>query len=125
MKGETKKITCIICPTGCEIEVKTEREKVVEVVGNACPEGREYAMQEVISPKRIIMSVVKCKNCDIPTVSVKTRDPVGENRIEEVMSEISRIEIEAPVEIGDVIRQNIGETGTKLVATRKASKLRD
>lgn len=125
MKEETKKITCIICPTGCEIRVRTKGDEIVEVSGNACPEGEKYATQEVKSPERVLMSVVKCKNCDIPTVSVKTRDPVRKNKIEEVMTEISEIEIEAPVKIGDVIRQDIGKTGTDLVATRNASKIRN
>lgn len=125
MNEETKEITCIICPKGCKIEVKTEDSNVVEVIGNACPEGREYAIQEIISPSRIIMSVIKCKNCDIPTVSVKTSDPVPKNKIQEVMDDISKIEVEAPIEIGDIIYENVGKTETDLIATRNASKLRD
>ena len=41
-----RKLTCIICPLGCELRVETEDKKVISVSGNTCPRGKVYAENE-------------------------------------------------------------------------------
>ncbi|KUK16965.1 MULTISPECIES: DUF1667 domain-containing protein [Thermococcus] len=117
------KITCIVCPLGCEIEVKMEGDKIVEITGFTCPKGKEYAIQEVTAPKRIVMSVIKVKNGDFPTVSVKTDRPVLKKLIPKIMKELAKIEVEAPVELGQVIVENIANSGANIVATRPVKRI--
>ncbi len=114
------KLTCIICPLGCDIEVIMEGDKIVRVTGCTCPRGEEYAVQEVTAPKRVVMSVVKVKGGMFPTVSVKTDKPVPKELIPEIMKELASVEVEAPVHIGQVIIENILGTGANIVATRPA-----
>lgn len=54
------RFTCIVCPLGCSIEVEVENGEVKEVRGGyKCPRGgMEWAVQEVISPKRVVMTVI-------------------------------------------------------------------
>jgi len=40
------------------IEVEVENGKVKDVRGCTCPRGKEWAVQEVTNPKRVVMSVV-------------------------------------------------------------------
>ncbi|MCD6104997.1 MAG: DUF1667 domain-containing protein [Thermosipho sp. (in: Bacteria)] len=116
-----RKMTCIVCPLGCELEVTiNENGKVVSVTGNTCPQGKEYAIQEVTAPKRVVMSVIHVKNSIFPTVSVKTSKPVLKSKIPEVMKEISDITLDAPVEIGQVIVKNVAGTDADIVSTRPA-----
>ncbi|USS41548.1 DUF1667 domain-containing protein [Thermococcus aggregans] len=117
------KLTCIICPLGCEIEVKMKGDKIIEITGFSCPRGKDYAIQEVTTPKRVVMSVIKVKNGDFPTVSVKTDRPVPKELIPAIMKELAKIEVEAPVEIGQVIIENVASSGANIVATRPAKRV--
>ena len=123
MGREVKRITCIVCPNGCEIEVVLESGRVVEVRGAGCRRGVEYAIEEATSPKRIVMSVVKCIDGDLPTVSVKTSRPVPKARIWDVMKVLSEVEARAPVEVGQVLVRNVLGLGIDIVATRRCRKV--
>ncbi len=114
------RLTCIICPLGCTIEVTMEGDKIVGITGYTCPKGKEYAIQEITAPKRIVMSVVKVKGGIFPTVSVKTDKPVPKELIPKIMKKLVDVEVEAPVHIGQIIVKNILDTGANIVATRPA-----
>ena len=43
---ETKKLTCIVCPMGCPLEVTLEGGNILSVTGNTCPRGEKYAREE-------------------------------------------------------------------------------
>lgn len=111
------KLTCIVCPLGCYIEAEVDGENV-RVQGCRCPRGKEWARQEIIEPKRTIMSVVRVKNGKYPVVSVKTDAPVPKEKVEELMHYIAQMEVSAPVKIGEVLVENILGVGANLVATR-------
>ncbi|NJE42584.1 DUF1667 domain-containing protein [Thermococcus sp. GR6] len=114
---KTYRFTCIVCPLGCALEVEVENGKIGEVKGYTCPRGKEWAIEEVTNPKRVVMSVIKVRNGALPTVSVKTAEPVPKKKIPELMEFLSKLEVEAPVEIGQVMTE---WEGIKIVATRGA-----
>jgi len=111
------RFTCIVCPLSCAIEVEVENGKVKEVRGCTCPRGEEWAIGEVTNPKRIIMSVVPVEGGALPTVSVKTVEPVPKEKIPELMKFLAKIKLKAPVEVGQVVAE---WQGIKIVATRGA-----
>ncbi|MDV3103249.1 DUF1667 domain-containing protein [Thermococcus waiotapuensis] len=113
----TYRFTCIVCPLGCAIEVDLKEGKVLGVRGHTCPRGKEWAIQEVMNPKRVVMSVVPVEGGALPTVSIKTAEPVPKERIPELMKFLARIKLKAPVKIGDVVAE---WEGIKIVATRGA-----
>ena len=127
MSGEVEKIrvTCIVCPIGCTIEIIKRGGKVVEVRGYGCPRGREYAIQEAVKPMRVVMSVVLVEGGDLPTVSVKTDRPVPKELIPAIMKELSRVRVKAPVSIGQVILENVAGSGANIIATRPVARLSD
>jgi len=110
-------ITCVICPEGCRISVKKSGLEY-SITGNKCPRGKEYALNELVMPRRILTTSVKVLNGKLPLASVKTTGPIDRAVILEKMNMISRIAVEAPVEIGDVLIDDIDGEGTSLVATR-------
>ncbi len=116
------KVTCIICPIGCEITVTIKDGEVISVEGAKCLRGRKYAITEVREPKRVVISVIKCVGGDPPTVSVKTSGPVPKDRIWDVMRLLARTEVKAPVEVGDVIIKDVLGLGVDIVATRSCRK---
>jgi len=114
------RLTCIVCPLGCTVEVTMEGDRITGVKGFTCPRGEEYAIQEIREPKRVVMSVVKVKGGTFPTVTVKSDRPVPKELIPKIMRELAKVEVEAPVHVGQVIVENVLGTGANIVATRAA-----
>jgi len=117
---KTEEVTCIMCPRGCKVQVDIEDDEIRDVRGYACPNGEEYAIEEIKCPNRTVMSVVRCEDCRMPTVTVKTENPVPKDKIDEVMEDISDIKVSPPVEIGEIIKENVAGTGVDVIVTRPA-----
>lgn len=115
-----KKFVCIQCPRGCHLEVDTE---TLKVTGNSCPRGEAYGRNEVTHPVRTLTSTVRIKGSDIPRCSVRTSSPIPKEKMFEVMRELDKVELEAPVEIGDVVIKNVLGTGSDIIVTKKMSKV--
>ena len=114
---ETRNLTCIGCPMGCALTVTMDGENIT-VAGNTCPVGEKYAKKEVTNPTRVVTSSVRVNGADIARVSVKTASDIPKNKIFDCMAEIMKIEVNAPVSIGDVIIENCAGTGVSVVATK-------
>ncbi len=112
-------LVCAVCPASCTMRVVV-RGGVVEVTGNRCPRGVEYARQEIEAPTRYVISVVRVVGGDLPTVSVKTRRPVPKDCIWLVMEKLKDVVLTAPVNIGDVVLRDV--CGTDVVATRRVAR---
>lgn len=117
-----KQITCIICPNGCELSVEWENQSIKNISGALCKRGKEYATQEIQNPKRTIASLVKVTNGEIPLVSVRTTKAVPKEKIFDVMKEIKKLEINAPVKINQVIVENILGLDSDIIATKFVEK---
>lgn len=117
---ETKNLTCINCPLGCQITVKLDGGNVVEVSGNTCKKGEDYAVKEVTNPTRIITSsvIVEGGTGLNSQVSVKTENDIPKDKISDVMNALKGVSVKAPVKIGDVILENVADTGVNIIATR-------
>lgn len=116
---ETKNLTCIGCPLGCNIQVEMANGEITHVSGNTCKRGDIYARKEVTHPTRIVTSTVRVENGNIPMVSVKTKSDIPKEKIMDIMRSIKEIRVQAPVHVGDVIMENIGNTGVDLIATKE------
>lgn len=110
-----RQLTCIICPRGCALEA-TVQDGQVTVTGNACDRGREYAVNECLHPVRTVTSIVKITNRENTMVSVKTETPVAKESMAAVVSALRKLSVAAPVQVGDVIAENI--CGSRIVATK-------
>ena len=116
--SKTSMLTCIMCPTGCRLQVTCNQGEVCEVKGHACPRGETYARQEVQTPQRTVISVVRCSQGRFPTVSVKTAQPVPKAAVPAVMQALRDVQVNAPVAVGDVIVSNVCNLEVDVVATR-------
>jgi CxxC motif-containing protein len=115
---EVKELTCIGCPLGCALTVKTEGGSVVSVSGNTCKRGDDYARKEMTDPRRIVTSTVRVKGGILPVVSVKTEVDIPKNLIKKCLEELKGVEVTAPVYIGDVVLKDAAGTGISVVATK-------
>ena len=108
-------LTCIICPRGCTLNVEINGDDIT-VTGAACKNGEKYAVEECTRPTRTVTSIVRVANRPDTMVSVKTEAPVPKEEIFTVMEKIRAASVNAPVNIGDVIIDDI--FGTKIIATK-------
>lgn len=114
-----KEFICIQCPRGCHLSID---EDSLAVEGNFCPRGALYAKNELTDPKRVVTSTVKVHHSDIPMCSVRTREAVSKKEIFSIIKEIGKIELEAPVHVGDVIIANVCNTKVDVIATKEMKK---
>ena len=113
-------ITCIACPLGCAMKVALESGKILDVQGATCKRGEAYAETESLSPKRMVTSTVTLTGSPLRRLPIKTEEPVPKDMVMEVARALSGVEIEAPVSIGDIVVENICNTGVNMIATRHA-----
>ena len=120
---KNRELTCICCPLGCALEVTLEGKEVKNVKGNSCNRGAEYAVKECTNPTRIVTSIVEVINGDIPMVPVKTEKDIPKDKITECIKEMKGIRVKAPINIGDIIIENVAGTSINIVATRRIAKI--
>ena len=116
---EQKNLTCIGCPLGCQITVKSENGKIVSVNGNTCKRGEDYARKEVTAPARIVTTTVKVSGGNTSVVSVKTKADLPKEKMFDCIRALKEVTVQAPVENGNVVLKNVLDTGVDIVATKK------
>ena len=109
-----RKLTCIICPLGCDLTVKLDN---LEVTGYTCPRGKAYAETECTNPQRTVTSTVRCSDGSL--VSVKTDKPIPKEKMAQCMTRINQAVAQLPIAIGDVILEDV--FGSNIVATQNKS----
>ena len=114
---ETRNLICIGCPLGCPVTVTMDGDDI-NVTGNTCPRGADYAKKEVLSPTRIVTSSIKVNDGVIARVSVKTKSDIPKSKIFEVMKEIQAVRVDAPVALGQILIEDCAGTGVEIIATK-------
>lgn len=117
-----KELVCIRCPIGCMLTVTGHPDGSLTVTGNGCNRGEEYGKKELTNPTRIVTSTVRVKNGTQAVVSVKTKEDIPKGKINACIEALKAIELEAPVYIGDVVMQNVADTGVDVIVTKNVEK---
>jgi CxxC motif-containing protein len=113
----TTKIICITCPKGCTLDVTHEGQTVVKV-RPGCKRGHEYVQRELVDPRRMVATTVRVQGGIHPLLPVTTSAPFPKPRILELMAALRKIELNAPVSMGQPILCNALETGIDIIASR-------
>ena len=140
-----KTITCIICPNGCLLSADvsvpgtdasvtgTGCPRVIDspvtgagcprvidspVTGAGCPRGEAYFIQEITDPRRTLTSSVLVKGGELPLCSVRLTEPIPIARISDVMKEIRKMKVEAPLESGTVLIRDVLGLGSDVITTK-------
>jgi CxxC motif-containing protein len=121
-------MVCISCPLGCRLTVRWDEasggepgvpvEEAIRVEGNKCDKGEQYAREEILAPKRVMTATVPIRAGRAVRLPVKTTAPLAKELIPGLLNEIYQWELEAPIVLGQKLREDIEGTGVDLVATR-------
>jgi len=118
---ETRNLTCIGCPMGCQLTVTFEKgcsKDEIQVTGNTCPRGKAYALDEVTNPTRVVTGTIRVDNRKNLVVPVKTKTVIPKDMIFEVAEKLKEISVSAPVRIGDVACADVCGTGSDIIITK-------
>jgi CxxC motif-containing protein len=115
---DIQKLICISCPVGCTLMVTVDGETVIQVDGESCKKGIEYAENEIRDPRRMIASTVRVKKGIHPLAPVYTERPIPKPIIKEVLEKLREIELTAPIEHNKIIIENVLGTGVNIIASR-------
>lgn len=103
---------------GCTLEVTHEGDTIVEVDGATCKRGEDYAKEELTNPHRMVTTTVRVAGGLHPLLPVYTSAPIPKGRIFDLLEEIRKVEVQAPVKMGDAVLENVVDTDVKVLASR-------
>ncbi len=117
---ETRELTCVVCPAGCKLTVTLEDGKVIDVTGQTCARGKNYAEAEVTHPVRTLTTTVALTGAKSGSVMlpVKTSCPISRGLLFDAMEELTGFTVAAPVCVGDILVKDFMEPGCHLVACK-------
>jgi len=115
---ETKKMICITCPKGCALDVTLEGDTILKVENEGCKRGPEYVDAEIHDPRRMVATTVRIASGLHPLMPCYTAKPFPRPKIKQLLASLRKVQLKAPVKMGDVILPNALGTGIDVVASR-------
>jgi len=113
-----KEFICIECPKGCHLSIDDN----LNVTGNTCIRGKNYAINEVTCPKRVITSTVILKSEIISRLPVMSEQEIPKEKMFDVIAALNKVVVKAPVKCRDIIVKDVCGTGVNIIATRTIEK---
>jgi CxxC motif-containing protein len=117
-RAPVDRLTCVLCPVGCELEIGRDAAGELRVDGNQCDKGIPFAVEEVLRPKRNLATSVPLRGAPTKMVSVRLSAAVPREMLFPVLAEIAKLRPEAPVRRGQVLIADVLGTGADVIATR-------
>ena len=111
------RMTCLLCPAGCELEVRNEAGSV-KVLGAKCAKGEDFGIEEALHPLRNLATSVLLAGTEADMVSVRLSRRVARDLIIPILAEISKLRPAPPVRRGQVLIADVLGSGTDVIATR-------
>jgi CxxC motif-containing protein len=112
------RLTCVLCPVGCELEIAKNAAGDLEVTGNQCDKGVAFAVEEVLRPKRNLATSVPVEGTAARMVSVRLTAAVPRELVFPILAEIAKLRPRTPVRRGQVLIANVLGSGADVIATR-------
>lgn len=116
-------LICVSCPMGCYLDIVIPEEGEWTITGNLCQRGIAYAKAELTNPTRVLTSTVRVNNGFLKRIPVRTSDAIPKGLLFEAMDVINKVTLEAPVSMGDIIVENLLDTGVDLIASRSLDRI--
>lgn len=117
-QSEPIEIICVACPKGCKLAVERNGEQQFLVNNAECKRGREYGIQEVTDPRRMVATTVRVSEGIHPLVPVYTTEPFPKGKIGDLLENLRNVVLEAPVKQSQVVMPNALGSGIDVIASR-------
>ena len=116
----TRNLTCIVCPVGCQLEVTAAEDgKILNITGNTCKRGDDYASSEFTDPRRTLTTTVRIDGSDTDSfLPVRTSAPIPKAKLFDAMQLANTLTAKAPIKAGGIVCKDFIESGIDLVACK-------
>jgi CxxC motif-containing protein len=111
-----RELVCIVCPNGCRLQVETDQGSI-QVTGNKCKRGLDFARGEITNPVRTLTSTVRTSFPGVPVLPVRTDGEIPKGQIPALMRFLGTITVEEPLGIGAVAAENPLNLGCNIIVT--------
>ena len=110
-------LICINCPKGCHLLVE-EVNGEIKVTGNSCPRGVTYGINEMSNPLRTLTTTIAIDSKRYERLPVISSKPLPKGKLLDVMKQLKGVSVKAPVQMGDVIVENVLGLGSDIIASK-------
>lgn len=117
VRTSDRKLTCIVCPIGCELTVDRLPDGELSVTGNRCNRGVAYAREEFNDPRRTITGTCAVEGGTAARIPVRSSDGVPVEQIAAFLVAMYAVRPSAPVSAGSILARDLADTGVDLIAT--------
>lgn len=114
--------TCPRCEKACSLQIDHQGQEIFSIRGHRCPVGVEFAQSLFGPPPKTVTASVRVKGGVYPSVPARTSRQVAADLVTKILHEANRLEVEAPVRVGQVLARNIAHSGADLIAARAVSR---
>ena len=111
-----KELYCITCPTGCKLSV-LETGSILNVSGNECEMGRDFAIKELTNPTRTLTTTVRTTMPGVLVLPVRTDGEIPKGMIKEAMETLSHVVVSRELACGDTVLADLLGTGVNVIAS--------
>ena len=116
---EKKDMVCIVCPMSCKVTFDLdENGGITKVEGHTCPRGENYVRKELTNPTRMLTSTIKIEGAFYDRLPVITSSDIPKSKLFEVMKEINKTVVKAPIKAKDVLIADVCGLGVNIIASR-------
>lgn len=112
-----KEFICIVCPQSCRLQVE-DNDGEIKVTGYSCKRGIEYGKNEFTVPQRMLTTTVAIEKGTHRRLSVISEKELPKEKLTGCIENLYSLKLTAPVKMGDVIVENICNTGVNIIASR-------
>jgi CxxC motif-containing protein len=82
----------------------------------------DYGIKEMTNPTRVLTSTVHISDASVKRLPVKTAGTIPKPFLKQAMEIVNQVEVKAPITVGQIIINNILDTGVDIVASRSMYK---
>jgi CxxC motif-containing protein len=108
------KLICLSCPIGCHLTVR-ETSGELEIEGNRCPKGLDYAREEYYSPSRVVTATCHTTSQRIHRAPVRSDVRVPLDQIDGLLAAIYALNLHPPLRSGETVISDFNDTGVNVV----------
>ena len=119
-----KELICIVCPRSCHLTA-VQDDDTWNITGNMCPRGRDYALQELSDPRRVVTAVIPCRNGKLDFVPVRTDKPFPKMQVASLLNRLYKMSAAAPLKSGEIIWENVDNSGINVIVTESREVRKD
>lgn len=113
-----KEITCTECANHCRLTVEQKGEEIV-VIGNRCPRGLKSGTEEFLGQRQVVRGFVRSSVEGVGKIPVHTSKSVPKGMVYKVTLALKRVCVEHPVCPGEIVAENISNTGANLIVSEQ------